>query len=147
MIYAADAAWWQVYVNETKAIDCYKVSIEETPYTKQINSIAKVGYSDSLSGVHTYGNSGAQAIQIAVKAGAKRILLIGFDMHRKDADHWHGEHVTPLRNTTNDTFEAWVQMMEKHLAPALSQRDIEVLNCTYGSALTCWPIVDVRCVL
>lgn len=147
MIYGADAAWWQFYADEVKSIDCHKVSIEESPHTKQIQSVGKTGYNDSLTSVHTYANSGAQAIQIAVKAGATRILLIGFEMHRKDLDHWHGEHPAPLRKTANDTFEAWVQMMEKHLAPALEQRDVEVLNCTFGSALTCWPVVDVRCVL
>lgn len=147
MIYGADADWWKFYADELKYIECHKVSIEETPYTKQIGNAGRTGYTDSLSAIYSYANSGAQAIQIAAKAGAKRILLIGFDMHRKDADHWHGAHPAPLRTTTNDTFEAWVQMMEKHLAPALEQRDIEVLNCAYGSALTCWPIVDVRCAL
>jgi hypothetical protein len=44
------------------------------------------------------GNSGFQALNLAVQFGAARIVLVGFDMTRLNGIHWHGPHPSRLNN-------------------------------------------------
>ena len=84
------------------------------------------------------GNSGAQAINLAYLLGARRILLLGFDMRRAAGtpSHWFGEH-PPALNRPN-TYERWVQGMWR-MAYDLSEAKVEVLNGCHDSALPHWP--------
>lgn len=56
-------------------------------------------------------NSGSAAISIAVQAGAKRIFLLGFDMHRQGGKkHFHNDYAKPERiertkKTVTDNFD------------------------------------------
>lgn len=131
LLYAADEAWWKVKPREFNGL---KVSCSEVPGVLHLKNAGRIGYSDDADCVHTYGNSGAQAIQIAAKGGAARIELYGFDMH---GTHWHGEHEKPLRKTSAVSFCKWIDEM-KTLAAALEARGIEVVNMTEGSALSCF---------
>ena len=78
-------------------------------------------------------NSGVLGLEVARLKGASRILLLGFDMH---GTHFFGPYTNGLSNTS----EAKRRM---HLAQyarwAKRNRDIEVFNCTPGSALQCFP--------
>lgn len=134
ILYGADAAWWQ-HTPGAREFAGIKVACEPVAGVFTIGRGDRiVGYTDDASCVHTYGNSGAQAIQIAAKAGARRILLLGMDMH---GSHWHGQHQAPLRNTHNDDYQNWCSRMQT-LAAALESRGIEVVNCSPDSRLTCW---------
>jgi len=139
LLYAADEAWWQ---NTPGSLEFagLKVSCEPVQGTLRLMRAGTVGYTDDLMSVYTYGNSGAQAIQIAAKAGARRILLLGFDMA---GGHWHGQHQAPLRNTSQELYAVWRERLDT-LAAALRDRDVEVLNCSPASALQCWPKVALE---
>jgi hypothetical protein len=143
MLYAADAGWWQFHEKDVASFAGLKVGCESAPGVLTLRNAGKVGYNDARDCVHTFGNSGAQAIQIAAKAGAKRILLCGFDMR---GTHWHGSHPTPLRNSPQELMARWCEQMAT-LATELDRRDVEVLNCTPGSALLCFPMVRLEDVL
>lgn len=84
-------------------------------------------------------NSGAAAINIAVHTGAKRIILLGFDMDL-DANknqHWHKFYKGNL-TTIRSTFR-------KHLAgfPAIArdakQLGVEIINANPDSKIECFP--------
>lgn len=138
-LYGADAAWW-MHTPGALLFEGTKVSMEEVRGVNRIGRAGKTGYSDDQTELHTYGNSGAQAIQLAAKAGAKRILVLGMDMQ---GDHWHGRHPTPLRETHNDTyglFRDWMRVLAKEL----ERRGVEVLNCCPTSALECFPRVSLE---
>jgi hypothetical protein len=134
LLYGADASWWKTTPG-ARQFAGMKVSCEPVKGVLNLRNAGKTGYSEDAGCVHTYGNSGAQAIQIAAKGGAARILLYGFDMR---GGHWHGEHPKPLRSTSPGTFEKWIQGMEA-LAAELAKREIAVENRTPGSALKCFP--------
>lgn len=134
ILYAADEAWWNHTPGALK-FEGTKASCTKVAGVNWIGRAGKVGYSDKADELHTFGNSGAQAIQIAAKAGAARILLLGFDMA---GGHWHPEHAAPLRTTHGDDYALWRQEMPA-LAAALADRGIDVVNCSPGSALDCWP--------
>ena len=91
-----------------------------------------------LQRVHMNGNSGAQAICVAAAFGARRVLLLGFDM-KPGADgraHWFGQHPSGL--VTRQLFEEWIHKAEA-IARDAPRIGVEIVNCTPGSALRCFP--------
>jgi hypothetical protein len=84
-------------------------------------------------------NSGLIAIRVAVSMGATRILLLGFDM---GGSHFFGEHPAPLKNTTPQRFEVFKRQFADY-----RPRGVEIINCTPGSALNCYPKMDLEAAL
>lgn len=82
-------------------------------------------------------NSGYQAINLAALLGGTRILLLGYDMGVKQGQkqHWHGDYPMAQRSPYS-VFRKRFQSLVKPLQAA----GIEVLNCTPGSALECFPM-------
>lgn len=86
-------------------------------------------------------NSGAAAISLAVHFGAKRIILLGFDMQldNNNVSHWHGKH-----NPKN---------FEKHLkgfaqiAQEAEEHGIEILNANLDSAIEDFEKVHISDIL
>ncbi len=93
--------------------------------------------------IHLNGNSGMQALNLAALFGARRIVLLGFDMRlgAGGRKHWFGDHPAPLVQEV--LFDEW-----KHKAAAIAvdaaDRRIEVLNATPGSALEAFLRVDLE---
>ena len=125
-IAASDAAWWRTYRD---AFD--------RPVPKfgmgSANGVERI----RIDQLGTSVNSGVLALECAVRAGATRILLLGFDMH---GTHFFGPYTNGLRNTQPHQraqhlrqYEAWAHM----------RRGVEVINCTPGSALTCFPKAEL----
>lgn len=143
MLYAADSSWWSFHGAEALKFAGLKVTVQESvphPAVLGLRHSGAEGFDDDPECLRTGGNSGYQAIHIAAHAGAKRILLCGFDM---GGGHWHGDHPKPLRNTPPPTYARWIERF-KTLAPELAQRGIAVVNCTPKSALRCFPMANLK---
>jgi hypothetical protein len=84
-------------------------------------------------------NSGYQAINLAVHLGAKRVILLGYDMR---GGHWHQGHPDGSRPPFNICLRRFETLVEP-----LRKIGVEVLNCTPRSALTAFPCAAVREVL
>lgn len=91
-------------------------------------------------------NTGYRAINLAVHFGAARILLLGYDMKRgedeKRLEHWHGDHPIPSRSHYPTFIKYFASLVEP-----LKEIGVEIVNCTPGSALECFPKADLRDVL
>lgn len=89
-----------------------------------------------------YGsNSGFQAVNLALLFGARRIVLVGFDMRLVDGRrHFFGDHPRPLINTPS--YQPFVTAFER--AARKLPPHVEILNATPGSALTCFPKVTLN---
>lgn len=80
-------------------------------------------------------NSGRMAMDVVKKlGGAKKLILLGFDMH---GTHYFGPHQGDLRNTDERRFK-------HHLGQFSSFTGCEVINCTPNSALTVFPMANLR---
>jgi hypothetical protein len=94
------------------------------------------------------GNSGFQALNIAVQFGATRIVLVGFDMRLDRGLHWHGRHPQGLNNPHEPSIMAWRRALDA-AAPTFAALGITVLNASPVSALTAYPVVpledSIRC--
>jgi hypothetical protein len=79
-------------------------------------------------------NSGYQAINLAVLAGAKTIILLGYDAREPEADkpsHWFGNHP---RIEPRSVFALYRQACQS-AAPAIKAAGVRVINCSPGSAI------------
>jgi hypothetical protein len=135
--YAADAEWWHENP-EAALFDGLAVSVSAVPGVLQLQNTGVEGFERHPAAVRTGGNSGYQAVHIAIHAGAARVLLCGFNMSNAEGMHWHGAHVRPLRNTDQGSYARWVDRFA-----ALKDIGPEIINCTPGSALTCFPHMDL----
>jgi len=88
--------------------------------------------------VKTYkvGNSGANAIPLAIAYGADRILLVGYDskLGPNGETHHHGDHPSPLMNCTR--IESWPERFGQ-IRRKFGNK--EIINCSIETALKCFP--------
>ena len=94
------------------------------------------------------GNSGAAAISVAAWTGAKRIILLGFDMKLTDSkQHWHNLYG---RGEIKDTRKLMQLPFMRHLkgfdqiAKDAKKMKIEILNCSPDSAITEFPRYSLK---
>lgn len=88
---------------------------------------------DTLSGYCSGGN----AINLAYLFGCDPIYLLGFDMRQ---GRWHNRHKRPERPHLYR--ERFIPAIER-MAPELGRDGVKVFNGSPGSALTCFPFVDI----
>lgn len=138
MLYAADEEWWRIH---PEALDFrgLLVSVSEIPGVLKLQNSGVEGFEQHQIAVRTGGNSGYQAVHIAIHARAARVLLCGFDMSNRAGLHWHGAHAAPLRNTDQGSYSRWTERFA-----ALRGRGAEIINCTPQSAITCFPSMDLH---
>lgn len=85
-------------------------------------------------------NSGFHAANIAALAGAARILLLAFDgAPIGGRTHWHGGHRRP---TPADAYLLYRKAM-RDAARGFEKMGVEVINCSPGSAIDAFPIVEL----
>lgn len=89
------------------------------------------------------GNSGFQALNLALHWGCKRILLVGFDMIDRNGVHWYGRNDWARGyNPGHSNFRLWISVLEK-CKPEILRR-AEVYNANKGSAVKSFPYMSVR---
>lgn len=126
---STDAKWWKAHP-AARELQCLKFTA--APDFVPVAGVERLA-------VDTHTNSGLLGLMVAVKLGATRILMSGFDMH---GTHFFGTHPGPLRNTKPERFEQF----KKQFA-AYKPRGVEIINCTPGSGLECYPKKDLNACL
>jgi hypothetical protein len=90
-------------------------------------------------------NSGAQAVNLAVLAGATTIFLLGFD-GGPDADgktNFHGGHPTP----TNPQIWPYIRQSFSAMEDQLKALGVRVWNCSPSSAIDSFPKLTIETAL
>ena len=113
---SSDAAWWRKYPDAMKAKARYSML--------EVEGCSRVKVGGKL-----ICNSGVLALEVAKLKGATRIIMLGFDMR---GDHFFGPYTNGLTNTAAGQRSKHFQQFEDW---AKANREIEVINCTRGSAL------------
>lgn len=126
IIAASDAAWWRSFPT-ARALPGAKFCMATSPHAERVR----------IDAIGAVVNSGVLGLECAVRAGATRILLLGADMH---GSHFFGPYTNGLRNTAP---HQRAQHLKQYAAWARLNREVEVLNCTPGSALDCFPRADL----
>lgn len=139
-LYAVDAIWWRMYGQKTRWFRGERYSMFKQHTGIRVNQWRPQGWA------RTGGNSGHQAVQLAVSLGAKRIALLGYDhQHTEGRKHCHPDHpeTGPIRMGNAKNVHHWVQQMNR-TALELKNREIEVINLSRETALKCFPRVSVE---
>lgn len=99
------------------------------------------GLSVNPAVLNTGHNSGYQAINLAFLMGARRILLLGYDMQKgpKGEEHHHADHPNKSRSPYDKFRKAFPTLVQP-----LRDAGVEVINCTRRTALTCFPSMTIQ---
>jgi hypothetical protein len=150
ILYFCDKRWWEWHHKrqEFKEFAGVMVTLDNVelsscaPQIKRLKNVGRLGLSLKPGEVFNGSNSGYQAINLAVQLGARRILLLGYDMgSRGKKTHWHGGHPvsTPESVYRSLMIPAYSGMKKRTL-----DLGVEVINATPGSALQEFPIMELN---
>lgn len=148
VLYAADSAWWNKrgpdpvwFKGERWSCD---MGWHGKPAPAGITLVpCKPGSAITLTGpISTGSNSSFQAMHLAIRWGAKKIVFLGLDMTADNGGHWHRDHGPGLRNTEERTYQNFRRAFET-AAPEIAALGVEVVNASPTSALNCFPKIPL----
>ncbi len=149
VLYGCDRAYWR---NCQGKPDYKGLKISYSPPTTDIHAIKIDEPNDQIltaepGKIGSGGNSGFQALNIAVQFGATRILLVGFDMSSQHDVHWFGRSNGDGRTNPGEyNFKRW-RIAFNRAAVQLQALGVKVLNASPCTSLTCFPVVTVEAAL
>ena len=153
VLYACDWRWWKKHEGVPSfkglkiTISNSRGHVDEYPEIRIVENTGTDGLEIKPTGIRTGRNSGYQAINLCLHFGAKRIVLLGYDLKlgSNGEAHWFGDHEDwQLKQRTVDNV---LKPAFNGLAKPLRKLGIQVLNCTPGSALEVFPKMELEKVL
>lgn len=155
MVFFGDKSFFLSHEKGLRAFPGIKVScheyVDNNGWCKFLlkDTSHRVGISPNQRMVSWNNNSGAAAISLAVHTGAKRIILLGFDMTLDSGkQHWHSLYPNSANNQNNRRVVA--TPFKRHLLgfPAIAadaeRMGVEILNASPDSAIQCFRKVTVK---
>lgn len=125
VLVSSDAAWWSAHPEATQFAGPKYGAMPEWLEHEGVRRLP-----------HTGSNSALLACRVAVELGATRVLLLGLDLR---GDHFFGRHAPPLFNPGPDQFARFRRQFA-----TFRPEGVEILNCTAGSALDCYPFSTIE---
>jgi hypothetical protein len=101
-----------------------------------------IGWTVAPNGFQWFQNSGAGAIAWAIREGARRIYLLGYDCQKTGGrSHWHAPHEGVLKNgrvlKDAPNIADWPSSFAS-VADVARREGVEVFNCSRATALKCF---------
>ena len=161
LLHACNYGWWAARWHEVAALPAEKWTTNGKAAAEfGVNWIAEVnrpGLSTDPKLLHHGHSSGYQLLGMAHRAGADRIVLLGYDMaFAPDYDgkatrigsgqrHLFGEYDSALQHWPSVKVRAGVHVELLDLYRSVAEQGlVEIINATPGSALDCFPQADIR---
>jgi hypothetical protein len=141
VLWGCDLAWWNLQYekrpDKIKAFAGRKFSLR---YNKdgvvKLADSKQTGLAKRWPNIATGKNGGHQAVNLAYHLGAKKIILLGYDMqYTNDKVHWFGKHPNPLKNPGRSLMIQWKRNFEG-LSRALDAEGVTVINCSRQTAIS-----------
>jgi hypothetical protein len=141
-----------LYWTDTRVYNWYKEDIDRfkglkytirhhvtySPDIKVLRKGNKFGLEESKDALCHGNNSGYAAINLAYLLGAKKIILLGYDMKNNGTtSHYHDGYPVPV--TGDNIYKNQFIPGFDVLANLLKQKNVDVYNASLHSALTVWP--------
>lgn len=154
-VYGCDPAWWKHRKGLTDfnglKIAWSGAGLSDYPDIRNVEIVesGRRKYSEALhfdivGKIGGGGNSGFQALNLALQFGARQIFLIGFDMSDAGGKHWYGRNNWPnAANPDHSNFKRWIETFDQAL-PALMAVGAQVVNCSPNSALKAFPVETIE---
>lgn len=155
VLYSSDRNWWKKYKGVPDFAGMrYGVGSKpgknngftDYPDVKVLRNSGYDGLDKSSDGLRTARNSGYAAINLAYHFGAKRVVLLGYDMGwRSGRPHFFGSH-PPGLSQREDLYPNFRKSFLGIVQP-LKDAGVEVVNCTPNTSLEAFPVAVLREVL
>lgn len=150
--YFCDKQWWSWHHDKPqyRAYQGIRITAEPAvsaawpPDAYRVRGAQASGISTDPEVVNYGKNSGYQALNVAVLMGARRIILLGYDMKiaKSGAAHWFGDHPNKVRSN----YPSWLSGFSV-AADQLAEMGVEVINCSPDTALTCFKQMSLESAL
>lgn len=141
VLFASDLQWWRARREALEGFTGIRICSQpgrDISGVHRLRITGHDGYDPDRSCIRFGGNSGYQAVHVAIHTGAARVILCGFDMHTRGGVHWHGNHTGDLRNPTENRMTRWIKRFR-----GLNGHGAQIINCTPGSALPWFEMADL----
>lgn len=142
VFYWTDSRVYGWYKSEIDKFKGLKVTIRDSPlYPNDVKILKKgdrYGLSEDVSTLSHGNNSGYAAINLAYLLGAKKIVLLGYDMKNNGTQgHYHDGY--PVPPTGDSIYKEQFIPGFVILAGLLKEKRIEVYNASVESSILAWP--------
>ncbi len=161
MHYACNGGWWDHYWPECKDDPAEKWTCNKPAADRYgLNWVAErnaPGLSSDPSVIHHGHGSGFTLVNLAYLMGAERIVLLGYDLkYAPDYDgraqavgstprHYFGEYPPALQHWPKVHVRNGVHVELLDLYRSVARQGlVEIVNCTPGSAIDCFPMRDIH---
>jgi hypothetical protein len=145
VLYANDGRWW-AWHKGVPSFTGLKFTICRWAHWHGVHILGRAhdgkGITFDPTKLCNFGvNSGYAAVNLAVHLGAKRILLLGYDMQLgpNKQEHWHKDH----RNKSQSAYPIFRKRMAAMVEP-LGKAGIDVVNVTRRTALETFPLMALE---
>lgn len=135
--------WWQRNGDSLNDYEGLRYTLDPAAekWAGVLENTGFIGLETYPNGLRTGHNSGYQAIGLAVHLGAAKIILVGYDLmpSADGKDHFFGAHwhkATPPFDRFRPLFDTLVE--------PLKALDIQIINATRRTALTCFPQMSIQ---
>jgi len=160
LLHACNYQWWDARWDSVKSLPCEKWTTRKESSDKYgicwIAEVNRPGLSTDPNLLHNGHSSGYQLVGQAYRCGATRIVLLGYDLkfapdydgrnHRAGSAprHFFGEYESELQHWPSVKVQngVHVELLDLYRSVAV-QGLVEIVNCSPGSALDCFPKVDI----
>jgi hypothetical protein len=161
LLYAVNIEWWNHYWPEVKDLPCAKWTTSRQAADKFPINWMKERHGEGLCEqpdvIHHGHGSGFSLVSMAHKAGASRIVLLGYDMkYSADYDgqsrrvgsgprHFFGEYPQSMQHWPSVHVKGGVHIEMCRLYRTVADQGlVEVINATPGSALDCFQRANIE---
>ena len=147
VLYWTDGRFYTWFKNEVDSYKGLKFALKPgSQYTHDINVLRKgkpYGLEEDPQTLAHGFNSGYAAINLAYHLGAKRIILLGFDM-TNDGNQTHFHDGYPTRAAGNEVYQDKFLPGFKQLSSEIKTKGIEIYNASPHSRLNTFPIITLN---
>jgi len=143
--------WWNrkmiqkfdgLKITVNKLVEGRDPSVHEEPDINVVRCPSTRGLHTEPDKVCWNKSSGGCAINVAIHLGAKRIILLGYDMKRTyDRKNWNPHQ---SEKTNQNPYEHQGATLPHMWNAIQNKTDVQVLNATEGSAIDCFPKVKLE---
>lgn len=147
-LYWSDTRLYNWFHEEIDAINCIKVTNKPFPANApgviNLLNTGKHGLEKDPRCIRDGGNSGYAAINLAYHLGAKKIVLLGFDMNVDNSlTHYHGGYEQLSRIPDDSLYKRLMLPSFGTIADELEQMKVKVFNASPTSAIECFPKISL----
>ena len=162
LLYGCNYEWWKHYHQEVKDLPCEKWTTHRKAARhfglNWIEETYEWGLSNDVTIIHHGHGSGYSLVSMAYRAGADRIVLLGYDMkyasnydgkQQKEGStprHFFGEYPKSMQHWPSVQVKDGIHVELVDLYRSIKEQGaVEIINCTPDSAIDCFERKDIQC--